>query len=161
MGVLTRGSGAARDVGHPRKRPVLDVVVREQLLDLEARSQYRGAQVVRRAAGLELPVVAQVGGDVVVHVIAEPRAECEAQVEVVIGHVRRKPEHPVRRRVMEGSDRKSTRLNSSHSQISYAVFCLKKKKESSYSILPDSCLSASRSKSPLHYTLVHSIWCFL
>src|SRR2546430_11257026 len=29
-------------------------------------------------------------------------------------------------------DRKSTRLNSSHSQISYAVFCLKKKK-----LLPD------------------------
>src|SRR2546430_4935927 len=31
-------------------------------------------------------------------------------------------------------DRKSTRLNSSHSQISYAVFCLKKKKEDSYTI---------------------------
>src|SRR2546427_3585292 len=29
------------------------------------------------------------------------------------------------------SDRKSTRLNSSHSQISYAVFCLKKKKKNS------------------------------
>src|SRR2546430_17672480 len=29
----------------------------------------------------------------------------------------------------ERKDRKSTRLNSSHSQISYAVFCLKKKKE--------------------------------
>src|SRR2546430_8795052 len=29
-------------------------------------------------------------------------------------------------------DRKSTRLNSSHSQISYAVFCLKKKKTNSY-----------------------------
>src|SRR2546430_12745416 len=28
----------------------------------------------------------------------------------------------------EQADRKSTRLNSSHSQISYAVFCLKKKK---------------------------------
>src|SRR2546430_13111884 len=28
-----------------------------------------------------------------------------------------------------GLDRKSTRLNSSHSQISYAVFCLKKKKQ--------------------------------
>src|SRR2546430_12449140 len=27
------------------------------------------------------------------------------------------------------TDRKSTRLNSSHSQISYAVFCLKKKKD--------------------------------
>src|SRR2546427_601632 len=29
----------------------------------------------------------------------------------------------------EFQDRKSTRLNSSHSQISYAVFCLKKKKK--------------------------------
>src|SRR5206468_13026570 len=29
---------------------------------------------------------------------------------------------------MFGQDRKSTRLNSSHDQISYAVFCLKKKK---------------------------------
>src|SRR5438270_3623581 len=29
----------------------------------------------------------------------------------------------------ERQDRKSTRLNSSHSQISYAVFCLKKKKK--------------------------------
>src|SRR5688572_31129484 len=30
-------------------------------------------------------------------------------------------------------DRKSTRLNSSHSQISYAVFCLKKKKNNKFS----------------------------
>src|SRR5688572_32613963 len=29
-------------------------------------------------------------------------------------------------------DRKSTRLNSSHSQISYAVFCLKKKKKNTH-----------------------------
>src|SRR5205085_8065997 len=33
-----------------------------------------------------------------------------------------------RRRECYRLDRKSTRLNSSHSQISYAVFCLKKKK---------------------------------
>src|SRR2546430_7773400 len=32
-------------------------------------------------------------------------------------------------RMCSGTDRKSTRLNSSHSQISYAVFCLKKKKK--------------------------------
>src|SRR2546430_13202337 len=41
-----------------------------------------------------------------------------------VGHVHvdlRPVERPV-------ADRKSTRLNSSHSQISYAVFCLKKKK---------------------------------
>src|SRR2546430_7320956 len=34
-------------------------------------------------------------------------------------------------------DRKSTRLNSSHSQISYAVFCLKKKKNRSALPIPD------------------------
>src|SRR3712207_7355116 len=38
------------------------------------------------------------------------------------GHVREVPDR-VRR------DRKSTRLNSSHANISYAVFCLKKKKQ--------------------------------
>src|SRR2546427_3926755 len=32
----------------------------------------------------------------------------------------------------DAADRKSTRLNSSHSQISYAVFCLKKKKNTQY-----------------------------
>src|SRR5688572_32489786 len=32
-------------------------------------------------------------------------------------------------RSADRTDRKSTRLNSSHSQISYAVFCLKKKKQ--------------------------------
>src|SRR3712207_7818281 len=31
-----------------------------------------------------------------------------------------------------GADRKSTRLNSSHANISYAVFCLKKKNNQSY-----------------------------
>src|SRR5437667_7749629 len=45
--------------------------------------------------------------------------------------------HPTRRRCFDSSqakhgravDRKSTRLNSSHITISYAVFCLKKKKK--------------------------------
>src|SRR2546427_5044209 len=39
------------------------------------------------------------------------------------------PDDPRRQRTRNSlGDRKSTRLNSSHSQISYAVFCLKKKK---------------------------------
>src|SRR5206468_10914257 len=47
------------------------------------------------------------------------------------GEVARAPEHDVRLGVVVGksvveADRKSTRLNSSHDQISYAVFCLKK-----------------------------------
>src|SRR3712207_8261504 len=36
------------------------------------------------------------------------------------------------RRGAGGPDRKSTRLNSSHANISYAVFCLKKKKQPLY-----------------------------
>src|SRR6266498_2231003 len=39
----------------------------------------------------------------------------------------RRPHVPSARRVRAGGDRKSTRLNSSHVRISYAVFCLKKK----------------------------------
>src|SRR5688572_23986747 len=38
-------------------------------------------------------------------------------------------ERPVAPRTQVVDNRKSTRLNSSHSQISYAVFCLKKKKK--------------------------------
>src|SRR5256885_11963279 len=37
-----------------------------------------------------------------------------------------------------GVDRKSTRLNSSHLVISYAVFCLKKKKKQTPSMITDS-----------------------
>src|SRR2546427_8960642 len=55
-------------------------------------------------------------------------------------------------------DRKSTRLNSSHSQISYAVFCLKKKKRTTSPPLSDGhppvpLLCATRSllgRYPLH-----------
>src|SRR2546427_7515315 len=46
----------------------------------------------------------------------------------VLGPRGRRPRTRGRRRA-DPEDRKSTRLNSSHSQISYAVFCLKKKKE--------------------------------
>src|SRR2546430_3327454 len=42
-------------------------------------------------------------------------------------------------RVTTNLDRKSTRLNSSHSQISYAVFCLKKKKNCNSSIRASRC----------------------
>src|SRR5439155_25869380 len=38
-------------------------------------------------------------------------------------------------------DRKSTRLNSSHVAISYAVFCLKKKKDDITSTVPFQCMS--------------------
>src|SRR2546430_11326620 len=46
-----------------------------------------------------------------------------------LGGVRHRRGTRSRRRDRVPRDRKSTRLNSSHSQISYAVFCLKKKKQ--------------------------------
>src|SRR2546430_8710541 len=57
--------------------------------------------------------------------------ERDARLHVDVGARHAEQACRVRRRgrgVLE-RDRKSTRLNSSHSQISYAVFCLKKKKK--------------------------------
>src|SRR5437667_4235521 len=47
----------------------------------------------------------------------------------VADHVLRAPRVRTLGRARPGRDRKSTRLNSSHITISYAVFCLKKKKK--------------------------------
>src|SRR2546430_8810151 len=50
------------------------------------------------------------------------------------------------------TDRKSTRLNSSHSQISYAVFCLKKKKDSlsTLHVLHSASITLAVTLIPLH-----------
>src|SRR2546428_4238473 len=51
--------------------------------------------------------------------------------------VRRAAGHAVKRlREVDRRDRKSTRLNSSHDQISYAVFCLKKKNNCPTALMP-------------------------
>src|SRR2546430_13410820 len=54
-------------------------------------------------------------------------------------------------------DRKSTRLNSSHSQISYAVFCLKKKKtnknnDHGTALRTRNIVSSAASESPIYLT---------
>src|SRR2546427_1536829 len=54
------------------------------------------------------------------HELKTPLALMRVQIELE-PEDRRSPE------LLKDVDRKSTRLNSSHSQISYAVFCLKKK----------------------------------
>src|SRR2546430_4891143 len=51
------------------------------------------------------------------------------------------------------SDRKSTRLNSSHSQISYAVFCLKKKKKNNTQSLLTLELYSLTQSSPIPHCL--------
>src|SRR2546428_7384675 len=59
---------------------------------------------------------------------------CPSQPETTPEESRLRPRDAVGRPGPAGRyprDRKSTRLNSSHDQISYAVFCLKKKKQPS------------------------------
>src|SRR2546430_9105234 len=53
------------------------------------------------------------------------RVDAKLQLGAVTEQITVTGESPL---VQTDRDRKSTRLNSSHSQISYAVFCLKKKK---------------------------------
>src|SRR2546430_8311036 len=79
----------------------------------------------------------RVVGGIHQHVVAEQVADCAGQrrplrdldaLEIAPArHIFARPMLERRQR----RDRKSTRLNSSHSQISYAVFCLKKKKTKS------------------------------
>src|SRR3712207_7847892 len=54
------------------------------------------------------------------HALGEPAQQIEPRAVV-------DADRQVKRRL--GQDRKSTRLNSSHANISYAVFCLKKKNQ--------------------------------
>src|SRR3712207_7798100 len=70
-----------------------------------------------------------------------------------LGHARRAgDQHPVHRGGgrLRWTDRKSTRLNSSHANISYAVFCLKKKKNKYKAIhhtkLHSTCISDNYNK---------------
>src|SRR3712207_7165186 len=60
-------------------------------------------------------------GDVVIKPVAKPLAQAPEG-----GGAEHVPLEPLGRALT--ADRKSTRLNSSHANISYAVFCLKKKK---------------------------------
>src|SRR5205085_8338962 len=57
------------------------------------------------------------------------RCRCRISPTTPRASMRSSPDTALAARCMRTPDRKSTRLNSSHSQISYAVFCLKKKKK--------------------------------
>src|SRR5437588_5417918 len=61
----------------------------------------------------------------------EHGAVLNPDVDASLGGVphQRRPDLTEQRHASERGDRKSTRLNSSHTVISYAVFCLKKKKK--------------------------------
>src|SRR5207247_11429314 len=60
-----------------------------------------------------------------------------------------------RQRVARSADRKSTRLNSSHEWISYAVFCLKKKKKQ----IENNIRKTTRNKRDKRHSMMHMIVC--
>src|SRR3712207_7279427 len=69
--------------------------------------------------------------------VGEAAAAQVRAAEVAAGHRRTRQARALQRRAAEvGVDRKSTRLNSSHANISYAVFCLKKKHPTSHHLAP-------------------------
>src|SRR3712207_8744450 len=65
------------------------------------------------------------GGGTLAEVIAKHLLDTRTVARVVVASRSGQPACDVRDR--DAVDRKSTRLNSSHANISYAVFCLKKK----------------------------------
>src|SRR6266496_5184796 len=106
--VAVRGDA---DPEHPAGRVGLGVdqrgVVLELAVDLDHHAVHRGVQVAHGLDRLHL-ATGLAGG----HARASGRQRQEDHVAELLGR-----------------DRKSTRLNSSHVEISYAVFCLKKKKK--------------------------------
>src|SRR2546427_1794559 len=106
---------------------VAGIVLRHPLVDRSG--------LVRQVAAQQRVLPLAVGGHQLRRV---PRLECELHLLLAVPHaVGVEPQDLVHQvpclgevaKVLEPRrDRKSTRLNSSHSQISYAVFCLKKKK---------------------------------
>src|SRR5690554_7514896 len=84
---------------------------------------FRSGVVLQRHLGLGVvPSFAERRGNLVATDLAQPREEER------LAAITRDLAYDKTHRALNDLDRKSTRLNSSHVRISYAVFCLKKKK---------------------------------
>src|SRR5690606_40167737 len=115
---LPLGAGAefvledATRVGNgPQQRNLLLAV---QLLVLEDAAEHQGLAIAHQGTGLDIGDIQ--GGNTAEHLVRH----------VVLGDEQVEDDAVVRGDL---GDRKSTRLNSSHVKISYAVFCLKKKRK--------------------------------
>src|SRR2546426_9216396 len=64
-----------------------------------------------------------------VRAVREPESGAASAVYDIVGPICETGDFLAKDRALTARDRKSTRLNSSHLVISYAVFCLKKKKK--------------------------------
>src|SRR5687768_18230655 len=124
----THAWGTQPEMFGPRHEHRLGMIVRE------VERLPRGARFLDGAVGLgQLAVRMQQRGYRVVGIDysfdAALHVRRNTSIPVVIGDMTRMP---FRHGAFDGIDRKSTRLNSSHGYISYAVFCLKKKKKKTH-----------------------------
>src|SRR2546430_13429433 len=107
--------------------------VAEVAIALENRVNHRGVGLgpggdsLRRNALEQALGLAEVDGDLPVEQLGHPHAERLFLSVVFGGDLIVGPPDEALAPDRQHRDRKSTRLNSSHSQISYADFCLKKK----------------------------------
>src|SRR5256886_2799839 len=103
----------------------------------------------------------QLSSDLLIADAAHTRADVFITIGVLIGVLFSRQGHawvdPVVAILV--ADRKSTRLNSSHSQISYAVFCLKKKKINQRSFRTDAGGSAESIEVGHNAGRLHPVHC--
>src|SRR2546422_9680109 len=113
--------GAPQEVQAARRTVVLIVpgaILPDRVLDATLRQRNRGRRAVteRHASPERFGYRRLVLGEQLLGAVRPSRLRVEPRQDQI--------------RPVAGRDRKSTRLNSSHGYISYAVFCLKKKKKS-------------------------------
>src|SRR5579871_121966 len=99
--------GAGRGHGADVERGLQVVGLRHAVADIEGAGHLRDGGVALRTDAAEFADLRQLAREVQLHELAVGQVERHISIQ----------------------DRKSTRLNSSHVEISYAVFCLKKKKK--------------------------------
>src|SRR3712207_6377789 len=144
-------------LGDGRVSLILDVqaIARRTLSDKSLETDWeQSAAKAARPADAEQVLVAGIGGGRRVAIPLAAVTRLERLRREVVEHVGGREVVQYRGAIVPlvrlerllGGDRKSTRLNSSHANISYAVFCLKKKKRHHPTIFP-----------PHHHTLPLSV----
>src|SRR5205085_2379465 len=130
------GMGRALAEAYPEARAVLDEV--DAARALRARGTFMqeavpaGEGAMAAILGLDPQLVAEACKEVQAQEpgsVVEPANYNSPEQTVIAGHSSAVDRAIAKCKEKGAKDRKSTRLNSSHSQISYAVFCLKKKKK--------------------------------
>src|SRR5690242_21525836 len=117
---MTGHLSAARTLSAPRGRDHPGSAAGPHPARFAARTRIRWENTTAVAVKIKLKRMGKIRAPFYRIIVADARTKRDGRAIEEIGKY-----HPK----AEPSDRKSTRLNSSHMSISYAVFCLKKKKQ--------------------------------